>query len=96
MTTLGIGMSINDRETTWADVKPVVHPLNTLRALSVSAWKLAAKMADEDNPDWHDIERMQESARALERMADDGDDCECTPRHECRVCREVARVIYSE
>jgi hypothetical protein len=90
-------MSINDRETTWADVKPVIHPLNYLRALSVSAWKLAAKMVDDENPDWEDIKRMQATARELELMADDDEECTCTIRDDsCRVCRAVARVIYTD
>ena len=76
MTVLGINMTDSEKEKGWADTKPTLHPINTLYALSLSAWKLASKMVD-DGRDWGDIENMQRTAQELERMARSGAECTC-------------------
>lgn len=96
MTALSINMTDREPPTTWADVKPTVRPENRLRSLSYSAWKLAAKLADECNPDWEKINRLQDAARELSKLADADAECSCTPLHDCRVCDLTARVIYDE
>ena len=89
-------MSDNEPKTGWDGVKPSPHPINTLYALSLSAWKLASKMVD-DGRDWGDIENMQRTAQELERMARSGAECTCfLPNQSCEVCRAACRVIYNE
>jgi len=96
MTVLGINMTDSEKEKGWADTKPTLHPINTLYALSLSAWKLASKMVD-DGRDWGDIENMQRTAQELERMARSGAECTCfLPNQSCEVCRAACRVIYNE
>ena len=89
-------MGENEPKTGWDGVKPSPHPINTLYALSLSAWKLASKMVD-DGRDWDDIKRMQETAVELEKYARTGGECTCfLPSQSCPICRAACRVIYEE
>jgi hypothetical protein len=86
-------MTENEPTVGWSQIQPTIHPQNTLLTLSLAAWKLSQKMVD-DERDWQDITRMQQTAIDLERLMHD--DCTCTPINECEVCNTVARLIYDE
>lgn len=88
-----LNMTDKDCEYGWADIKPARHPINIMKTLALSAWKLASKMVD-DCRDWDEIKEMQEIATELDKLAND--DCTCTPRQECRVCNLTAKLIYNE
>lgn len=86
MSALSINMSDREKPSTWTDLKPAIHPQNKLRLMSYDAWKLASTLADENNPDWLRIERIQKTAVELDRMADEDAECKCSPRQDCREC----------
>jgi hypothetical protein len=89
-------MTEREPEKGWADIKPTPHPQNILFTLSIIAWKLASKMVD-DERDWDDIARMQETASSLEDLARSGVECNCIlPEQSCKLCRTVTRLIYDE
>ena len=72
MTVYGINSTSNDRETTWADVKPTIHPQTLLKAMSLSLYKLASKLADEAEPEWTLIDKMNTLAAEFDRMDREG------------------------
>ena len=95
MTTLGIEMTDREPTTGWAQVRPVIHPQNTMLVLALNAWKLAEHLADKDDPDWEKIKEIQDIAQEIESLADE--ECNCTPRdYNCRVCNAVARLYNNE
>lgn len=93
--TLGINMTDKDPTVGWEAIQPHVHPQNRLLALSLSAWKLSAKMVDEGR-DWDEIDRIQKAAEDLERMAYGDKDCTCVPDQDCKLCDVIARLLYDE
>ena len=89
-------MSEKDPVNGWEGVKPSIHPINRLYALSLSAWKISAQMID-DGRDYEDIKRMQDTAVELEKYARFGEECTCTPRdYTCKICAAIARIIYND
>lgn len=95
MTTLGVNMTDSEPTVGWEAIQPHVHSQNRLLALSLSAWKLSAKLVDEKR-DWSEIKRIQDAAEELERMAYGDKDCTCVPGEDCKLCDVIARLIYDE
>jgi hypothetical protein len=86
MTVLSINMTTSDEETTWADVKPTIHPVNRLHALSASIWKLTAEL--DDKLDRSDIRALQDIAQELDDYSDD--------MHDEYENRQYAKAVMQE